>query len=185
MDAIINALRFDSIQGLHNADRETFVSCHSQHIGKVILSLGIIIAHFRQQTIELFCSHGEHTSVNSGNTPLVLAGIFLFNHRNKRARLVGDHTPIAGWIIALGCQHGGVSGRRAHQFLERLWGNERNITEQHQDQGGHRTTGKGTAHRVTRSQLLRLFMKCDVRCGKCLSNTIGAMPHHQVHAFGL
>ena len=33
LDAIINALRFDNILGLYDVNRETFVSCQSQHIG--------------------------------------------------------------------------------------------------------------------------------------------------------
>ncbi|MNQ79185.1 hypothetical protein D3C85_941190 [compost metagenome] len=159
LDAAVHAQRFPGRAGLGRAHRHVIGHGQSDHIGQVVLALGIVVVDAGQPVLELRGRRAEDAGVDFLDQALGFRGVLVLDDAAHAALAVAHDAAIAGGIGQHLGQHGGALAAGVQQALQGLGLHQRHVAVQHQ---GHVVLAvsleqrHGLLHRVTRA-LLRLL----------------------------
>ncbi|MNF81908.1 hypothetical protein D3C84_641990 [compost metagenome] len=183
--AIVGTLHFHCIVRLFGRHHETIADRHGDHVGQVVLALGIVVGE-TAHPLPQFCERqGQDAGVAFGDRSFGFVGVFLLDDGRHLASGVAHDTAVAGRIVQFNGEQAQLLRRDfREQALECFDLNERHVTVENQDSVGF-DERYGLGHGMAGAELLVLKDKIQIIGGQAFTHCFSAMADHDVNALGL
>ncbi len=182
LPGIVGAFHFQRIGAGHAGGGRIFCCGMAEHVGQVVLALGVVAVQRRQPAPQRRSISGQDAGIDAADGALLRRGITVFDDRRDMAVGVMHDAAVAGRIGRFGHQH--CEGtRRGHHLRQGVGQDQRHIAIEHQHSrrignGGHRLL-QGMAG----AQALRLFHEQQIRLlRKRRPHRVAAVADHDMDA---
>ena len=134
------------------------------HIGQVVLLLGVVVVQARQPCAQPPRGHGHDAAVNFSDGALIGCGVFFFHDGLHLASGVAHDAPVTRGLCRLqGQERELLALAGLQQSLQGVHLGQRYIARQHQGDPIVLQQGHGLLHGMSRSQLGHLARKTQAR----------------------
>ncbi|MNJ43862.1 hypothetical protein D3C77_388880 [compost metagenome] len=182
---VIGALHFHWVQRLLGGDHQAIGNGHGNHVGQVVLTLGVVVRQTPQPLGQACTRYRQNAGVAFLDGFLRVAGILVLNDRCHLALGITDNAPVTRWVNKIDRQQAQLlRGDLGQQALEGIDFDQRHIAVENQ----HRISRKGRQglrYRMAGTQLLVLQNKIQIISRQTLTHQLGTVPDHHMNALRL
>ncbi len=162
------------------ADRNAVGHRHGDDVGKVVLTLGIIVVEPRQPIAQPRGGDRQQAGVAFADRALLLVGVLLFDDAADAAAGIAHDAAIAGGIVQRHGDEGESVGSGGSEVAQRLGADQRHVAVEHQHRAAVIHAGQRLRHRMAGAELALLQHPGDVQIRQPLPHLFGAMAVHHV-----
>ncbi len=185
LDAIVGALHFHRIGRVLGGHHQPVGHRHGDHVGQVVLALGVAVGQPSQPVAEALARYGENAGIAFADELLLRRGVLVLDNGLDHPLPVAHDAAIAGRIGQLhGQQRKLLLTDLVQQSFEGLRFDQRYVTIENQHPLGAER-GQCLRHGVPRPQLFGLDHEIQVRRRQLLANPLGAVADHHMNGIGL
>ncbi len=180
--AIIGTLHFHRVVRLLCGNHQTIVGCHGNHVGEVILALGIVVGQPPQPVSEMSGRHRENSGIAFGDSLLRVTRVLMLDDGTDTILIITNDTAITGRVIQRNGQQAQLL--RVDQFeqaRERFHFDQRYIAIKNQH-GVSRQCGQRLSNRMTGTELLVLHHEIQVIGCQLFTHGISAVSNHDMYS---
>ncbi|CAI8931470.1 hypothetical protein EMIT0P12_50140 [Pseudomonas sp. IT-P12] len=180
--AIVGALHFHGIVGLLGSHHQPIVDRHGNHVGQVVLALGIVIGQTAHPAAHLCERQRQNAGVAFGDRTFGFVGVFLLDDGRDLARRIANDAAVTGRVVQF---HGQQTQLLRRDFLQQalkgLDFDQRHIAIENQHGVGFDVRHR-LSNRVTRTELFVLQNEIQVIRRQAITHGIGTMADDHVDA---
>ena len=123
---IVRTLHFQRVMHMHHFGGAELRRGRSEHVGEVVLALGVVIAEVVEPAAQRLAIGDEDASVDGPDLQLFLGGVLLLDHPCDVALGITHDAAVAGGVVEVGDQHR-QAARRVQQPAQCRGGDQRDI----------------------------------------------------------
>ena len=184
LGAVVDPLDFHGAGRLGGGDAHSFGGGQRDHVGQVVLALGVIRRQLRQPAAQLGAGHRHNPGIALLDRPLALAGILVLDDGHRLAGGVAQDTPIAAGVVeGHGEQCHLLFADAVEQCRQGLAPNQGHIAVQHQHLVGPQRI-KRLGHRMAGALLLGLHGEAHRAVAQRLAKLVATVADHHVQFLG-
>ena len=176
---VVHAQRFRHARRLRAHHRNAVAYGGGDHVGQVVLALGVVVRQLVEPAGELAAGHDHDAGVHFADGALGVGGILLLDDAHDAAFAVAHDAAIAGRVVEADGEDGElVVAGRFGQLDQRVGAQQRHVAVKYEYRLVARQMRQRLADRVTGAELLGLQRPVDREIGEGRAHCVATVAVH-------